>query len=478
MNPHDAVSSIAPEFDDSVVWMNCPPLAMASLRGHPVLLLFWNAGSAHCHNALQSVATLASRFRDSVAVLAVHVPKFDYERDGTVAWEALQAEGALLPLAHDVDWAVWQQYGVTAWPTAVLIDASGSIRERVVGDAAIEAMAPALEALADENFSQVSGQIELPRLENPTARGALSAPGGLVATSSRLYIADTGHHRILECTHDGRILRRIGHGNRDLVDGLADVAGFNSPRGMVILQDRLYVADTGNHSIRRINTRTGEVDTLLGTGRRGESVSGTLKEARDSPLDRPWGLAATQSGLLFTQASGHQLWSLQLGTSVLSRVSGRGTFGHEDGTANDATFAQPTALTLVGEFAYVLDTAASALRQVKLTDGSVRTLFGRGLFEFGAKDGGIRHALMQSPMALAAMSGGAGLWIADTGNGALRKWISRTQALSTVELPNTLRRPTALASWQNHLWIADSGSHLIWRLDVESGAMHRLPVGE
>lgn len=477
MAPSSALG-IAPEFHESLGWLNTTPVTLASLRGHPVLLLFWNAGSTHCLNALQTAAALATRFRGDASVVAVHVPKFDCERDGTVALDAMRGEGASLPLANDAEWVAWQHYGVTAWPTAVLIDADGLLRERFVGDRAIEALLPALEALVDANFLRSPGQTEARRLEPARNGRALNGPAGLVATPTRLYVADTGHHRILECTHDGRVVRRIGNGNRDSVDGLGDVAGFHSPRGMVLLQDRLYVADSGNHAIRRINARTGEVDTLVGSGRCGDPVPGALKLPSDCSLDRPWDLAVAGSSLLVTQASGHQLWSVELGTRVLRHVAGSGAFGMDDGDAASATFAQPTGLAVIGEHAYVLDAASSALRQVKLLDGSVRTVFGRGPLEFGLRDGGQRQALMQYPTALALTSQVPGLWIADTGNGALRRWVARNQALSTFEVPGSLLRPTALASWQNLLWIADAGSHIIWRLDVDSGEMRRLPVGE
>jgi thiol-disulfide isomerase/thioredoxin len=470
--------SIAPEFDPSMGWINTGPMTLSGLRGHPVVLLFWNAGSAHCHNALQTIGALASRFRESARFIAVHVPKFDHERDGTVAWQVLQGEGAALPLLNDGDWAAWQQYDLSAWPTAVLIDAKGFICERFVGDRAIEALMPALEAEIDANFLHSPGHVDSLRLATPDRRGALLAPAGLVANASRLYIADTGNHRILECTHDGRILRRIGTGNRDFVDGLADVAGFNAPRGMALLQDRLYVADTGNHAIRRINTRTGEVDTLVGSGRSGDPVAGVVRLPKDSTLDRPWALAVAENTLLVTLAASHQLWAFELGTLTLRHVSGSGRFGEDEGIATEATFAQPTGLAVLAGRAYVLDAAASALREVRLADGAVRNLFGRGLFEFGLKDGGTRQAQMQYPTALAPLPDGLGLWIADTGNGALRRWLSRNQALTTVPLPSALQRPAALAAWQAQVWIADAGNHLVWRFDSDAGEMHRLPVGE
>jgi thiol-disulfide isomerase/thioredoxin len=476
--PSGLARSIAPEFDASLSWLNTAPITLAGLRGHPVVLLFWNAGSAHCHNALQTIGPLAARFREGATFIAVHVPKFDCERDGAVAWDVLQGEGAALPLVNDGDWAAWQQYALSAWPTAVLVDAQGFVRERFVGDRAIESLLPALEAEVDANFLSSPGHAGAPRLDMPNARGSLVAPGGLVANASRLYIADTGNHRILECTHDGRILRRIGNGTRDFVDGLADVAGFNAPRGMALLQDRLYVADTGNHAIRRINMRTGEVDTLVGTGRSGEPLAGVFRMPKDVALDRPWSLAVVDSTLLVTLAAAHQVWAVELGTGLLRHVSGSGRFGDDEGTSDEASFAQPTGLAVLGDRAYTLDASSSSLREIRLADGSVRNLFGRGLFEFGLKEGGVRQALMQYPTALAALPNGQGLWIADTGNGALRRWVVRNQALTTVTLPTALHRPSALAAWQGQLWIADAGNHVVWRFDSDSGEMHRLPVGE
>ncbi len=469
---------LAPELDPGLSWMNVPPLRLAAMRGHPVVLLFWNSSSAHCHNALQSMAQLASRFRGSVSFIAVHVPKFDFERDGTSALEVMHRKGAAMPLVNDADWVAWQHYEVSAWPTAVLIDPDGRIRQSFVGDREIDGMASTLDALGDEYFGRSGGIAESPRLSAPTEHRALSGPGGLAVSANRLFVADTGHHRILECTHDGRVLRRIGNGTRDFVDGLADTAGFNNPRGLLLSQDRLYVADSGNHALRRIDTRTGEVDTLIGSGRFGDPVPGGLRQASESPLDRPLGLAVLDNAIFISNASGHQVWAFEMGTRQLRRLSGAGTLGTDDGAAEVATFAQPMGLAVVGDQLFVADAASSALRSIRLADGSARTVFGRGLFEFGLKDGGARQAQMQSPTALAPIGGNQGLWIADSGNGALRKFLLRNQALSTVSLPAGLKQPVALASWQNQVWISDAATHLVWRYDADSGELHRLPVGE
>lgn len=464
---------IAPEFDASLDWLTPSPVRLAGLRGHPVVVLFWNAGSATSHNALQAMGVLQQRYRGQVAVLGIHVPKFDAERDSGLVRDVLAAQGVTFPCANDADWVAWQHYEATAWPTAVLVDPDGLVFQRFVGDRALEGLPAAIDPMLDARFGTLGAPLDLPRA-TPAVAGL--QVGGMAASATRLYIADSARHRLLECTHDGRILRRIGSGNRDFVDGLADAAGFSEPRALVLLQDRLYVADAGNHAIRRVDVRTGEVDTLVGHGKGGDPVAGALSLPGDSPLDRPWALAAQDSSLYVGMAAGHQWWVFELGRRVLRHLSGSGVLGAADGPADAAEYAQPAAIALVGGSAYVLDAAASSLRQIHLADGSVRTLVGKGLFEFGRKDGGARQALLQAPTGIAATASGDALWIADTGNGVLRRYSLRQQSLSTPPMPMELRRPGALAVWQQWLWVADAGSRAVWRFDTETAQFQRLSL--
>jgi thiol-disulfide isomerase/thioredoxin len=466
--------SIAPELDATLEWPGAPQ-RLAALRGQPVVLLFWNVGSATCHNALHTLAAVQQRYRGQIRVLGIHVPKFDAERDPAPARDLLAAHGLPLLSAHDRDWVAWQHYELGAWPTALLLDPTGAIHQRFVGDRAIEGLGAAVEALLDAHYGEIGAAAELPRVV-PEPPGL--QVGGLAVGPNRLYVADSGRHRLLECSLDGRVLRRIGSGHRDFVDGVADAAGFNEPRGLVLLQDRLYVADAGNHALRRVDVRTGEVDTLVGHGRPGDPVAGNLALPADSPLDRPWALAAQDSTLYLGNAAGQQCWAFELGRRQLRHLAGSGLAGQADGPAEQAEFAQPAALLVHAGSLWVLDAGSSALRQVALADGSVRSVLGKGLFEFGHKDGGARQALLQNPTGMALAADGQGLWIADTGNGVLRRYAFRQHSLSTPAVAPGLRRPGALAAWQHWLYVADIGSRALWRLDTGSGELQRLPLDD
>src|SRR5204862_2894606 len=96
----------------------------------------------------------------------------------------------------------------------------------------------------------------------------LAFPGKLLADEAdgRLFVADTGHHRIIEVSlPDGRIQRVFGSGARGWTDGDAADARFDSPEGLALADPFLYVADTENHVIRRIDLNENVVTTIAGT---------------------------------------------------------------------------------------------------------------------------------------------------------------------------------------------------------------------
>jgi hypothetical protein len=89
----------------------------------------------------------------------------------------------------------------------------------------------------------------------------------------RWALADSGHHQIVLLDDLGRELARFGSGQADLADGPGEIAGFHSPQGLVASEQAIYVADTGNHAIRRIDLESGAVATLAGRAERGFGLS-------------------------------------------------------------------------------------------------------------------------------------------------------------------------------------------------------------
>ncbi|WP_149194196.1 redoxin domain-containing protein [Luteimonas suaedae] len=472
-------AQIAPEFPSSLDWLNLTePLRMAQLRGKVCALAFVNAGSAWSSQRLNDLAHLHARHGERLNVVAVHVPKFEHERDPRRVAKRLRRQKIDFPIAHDPDWTLWQHYGIEAWPTVVLIDGEGKIRERVVGDGPVRELDARVGELAAGLVPQSRSvrPIELRRSGEPAL--PLRFPVGLALSGNYLYVADSNHHRILECDQSGRVLRQFGSGGPGFIDGPMELAAFNRPQGIAVERDLLYVADGGNHAVRRIQLRTGDIDTVFGAGRRGTAADGTVTDARAVVMDQPRAVALS-GGRLFVASSGdNRIWSYDLGNHELRCLAGSGALEVADGQGAEAAFAEPVALAAVQQVVYVCDAAGSAVRNVNIRTGQVQTLLGQGPWEFGDADGKRVSARLQQPQAIALDPDAPRLWIADSGNDSLRCLRLGGGEVTSFELPRPLHGPSGLAVAGGVVWIADTDAHAVLRLEIATGDLHHVPIGE
>ena len=471
-------AAIAPELPHTLEWLNLAgSLRLAQLRGRVCLLAFVSAGSAWSRQRLQELARLQARHPARLQVLALHAPRFEHERDPRRAARQLGRQALNFPVAHDRDWTAWQHFGIDAWPTVLLLDGDGRIRGRFVGASGMrDVEARTLALLEDVGETGALASPVLRRLNEPAM--PLRHPAGLAVDARYLYIADSGHHRVLECDHPGRVLRQFGSGDPGLIDGAPDVAAFQRPQGLCLQRDALYVADSGNHAVRRIDLRSGGVATVLGNGSPGVPAAGAVADARAAPLDQPRAVALAGEALLVACCGDNRVWRYHLGRHVLSLAAGSGAMAVRDGAGAEAAFAEPVALAVVQQRVYVCDGAGSAIRMLDERTGQVSTLVGVDAWEHGRADG-VRHdARLQDPQAIALDPDAPVLWIADAGNDLLRTLRLGGGELATWSLPQRLHGPGGLAVAAGAVWIADTDAHAILRLDTRSGALQRVPVGE
>lgn len=473
-------TSLAPEFPASLEWLNlAAPLRMAQLRGRIVALVFVNAGSAWCQQRLADLATLRKRHVDQLHVVAIHVPRFDHERDAKRVSRRLQRQPLDFPLAHDADWVAWQHYGIDAWPTVVLIDGQGMIRDRIVGDTPVRDLEAAFAKLrADEAPQSLQVEpYEVRRNRDPDL--PLRYPMGIAVGEQYLYVVDSGHHRVLECTPTGRIHRQFGSGGPGFIDGPMELAAFQNPQGLSLQRDVLYVADTGNHAVRRIKLGTGDVETLVGAGRPGSPNEGTVHDPRAVALDHPRGVAVSPSNIVCISTAGdNRIWAYDLGDRSMRLLAGSGAMTLVDGEGPSAGFVGPGGLALVQQILYVCDEAGSAIRSVHLRSRQVTTLVGQGAWRFGNIEGSRTDALLQQPQAIALDGKAPVLWVADSGNDQLRTLRLGGGELSTISLPQRLHAPAGLAVHNGVVWISDTDAHAVLRFDPGDGSLRQIPIGE
>jgi thiol-disulfide isomerase/thioredoxin len=503
----------APELPTDVPWLNVTrPLTPADLAGRVVILDFWTYCCINCLHTLHVLARLERKLAgEPVVFIGVHSPKFVNERDEVMVREAVRRHGVTHPVLLDSRHSAWRQYGIHSWPTLVLIDPLGRIAGQASGEPDEEPLEGVvvriLEAARGKGVALATERLPL-SLPRP-ARGSLAYPGKVLARFDRLFVADTGHHQIveMELLSEGgaRERRRFGEGMPGLLDGAADVARFCHPNGLALDEQAgiLWVADTGNHAIRRITLETGRVATEAGNGEKGAGIAlGQRVFAADAALRSPWDLAwdAPRATLYAAMAGTHQIYAYEPASRMISVLAGTGAEARADGPFDRCGFAQPSGLALSGDLLYVADSEISCVREANLRTKTVRTVAGGDLFTFGDQDGVGDAVRLQHPIGIAAA--GDRLYLADSfnhkvkqvepGPGRVRTLYGNGQPLNAElavanfwpALPSTAGKqsslffePEGLSVAGHRLFVADTNNHRIVVIEIPTGAANILTGG-
>jgi len=277
--------------------------------------------------------------------------------------------------------------------------------------------------------------------------------GVAVDVSGNVYVADTGNFTVRKVTPAGEVSTLAGSAGRPgSADGTGSAARFVDPVGVAVDDSgSVYVADTQNHTIRKI-TPEGEVSTLAGSAGRPGSADGTGSTAR---FILPEGVAVDVFGNVYVADSGNSTIRKVTPAGEVSTLAGSaGRLGSIDGTGSGARFIFPEGVA-VDEFGnvYVADTGNSTIRKVTPA-GEVSTLAGSAGM-LGSADGTGGAARFDHPGGL-AVDGSGNVYVADTFNSTVRKIgsegvvttiVGSPGALGSVrgELPASLYRPHGIA---------------------------------
>ncbi len=472
-------------------WLNTEePLTWDKLRGKLVLLDFWTYCCINCLHVLEEVRAIEAKYADQpFVVIGVHSAKFTNEQEIAHIRAAVERNAIRHPVVVDAGNRLWDAFSVRGWPTLVLVDPQGYLLATVPGEghgAQLDAaIGQALRVLRERDaLDDAPLPLRLEFAETPTT--ALRYPGKILAdaTGDRLYIADSGNHRIVVTTLAGAHIATIGTGQPGNTDGPADAAMFNSPQGLALdaAQQVLYVADTNNHLIRRIDLVTQVVSTVAGTGAQNR-LRFPAGPARATALNSPWDLALRDGTLWIAMAGQHQIWALDLAGETISAAVGSSGEGRRDGDAREAAFAQPSGLALSddGRHLYVADSEISCIRAVDLTaaEPTVTTLAGGDLFDFGLRDGTGDAARFQHPLGVAWH--GDHLYVADTYNHAIRRLDPPTGRVQTLAGDGTagdangagrdarFYEPGGISAAGDVLYVADTNNHAIRVVTAATG---------
>ena len=479
----------APEIQGGRGWLNTDkPLSLAALKGKIVLLDFWTYGCINCIHIIPDLKKLEAKYANQLVVIGVHSAKFQNEKETENIRRIILRYEIEHPVYNDSEFAVWQSYGVRAWPTQVLIDPAGYVVGAISGEGNYEIIDRSIEKLVEEFRKR--GELNEQPLNLVLERAKvgdlpLAFPGKLLADAAndRLFIADSNHNRIVVTKLDGTLVEVIGTAIAGAADGPFDKATFYRPQGLALAGDSLYVADTENHLIRRVDLKSRVVETIAGTGEQSRQYFKT-GPGRTIALNSPWDLQLAGQTLYIAMAGPHQIWKMDLANNEVSTFAGSGREARLDGPLLESGFAQPSGMAILGQTLYIADSESNIIRAIDLVSGQVTTLAGGDLFEFGDVDGSGDDVRLQHPLGL--LTSGDKLLIADTYNHKIKELDPekrRVTSLFGTGKPGqvdgaspSFYEPGGLTLANNNLYIADTNNHAIRVIDLKTKQTRTLKI--
>jgi thiol-disulfide isomerase/thioredoxin len=483
----------APDFPPGLDWLNVErPLSLTELRGKIVLLDFWTYGCINCIHVIPELKRLEEKFADELVVIGVHSAKFANEGDTDNIRQIIQRYELEHPVINDRNFEVWQTYGANAWPTFVLIDPEGDVLGFHSGEGIYDLFNQVIIGMiaefdARDLIDRTPLELKLER-EN-MANSPLLFPGKVLADpeNNRLFITDSNHNRIVVTDLEGVVQAVIGNGRSGLRDGSYETAQFFRPQGLTLADaNTLYVADTENHAIRKVDLVAETVATVAGNGRHGSyEIFEGLGTA--VALNSPWDVLYVEGTLYIAMAGQHQLWQYNPITQLVTVFAGSGREELVDGPLLSAGLNQPSGLATDGDLLYVADSEASAIRKASLgSEGVLQTIVGTGLFDFGDVDGSGDAVRLQHPLGVVYADGL--LYVADTYNNKIKR-IDPAAQTSTTFLGTgedgwrdgaqpLFDEPGGLSLGNNQLYIADTNNHVIRIANIVDGIVRTLVLAD
>ncbi|MCF8036072.1 MAG: putative Ig domain-containing protein, partial [Desulfobacteraceae bacterium] len=259
--------------------------------------------------------------------------------------------------------------------------------------------------------------------QGPAAEAQLNSPAGIASDAGgSIYIADSSNHRVRKVDSGGIITTVVGSQTAGYGgdDGPAAEAQLRNPSDVAVDDEgNLYIADTGNHCIRKVSSN-GIITTLAGTGEPG--YSGDDDAALEASLDSPAGIDVDQERNIYIADTGNHCIRKISPSGVIATIAGNGTSGSgmDDVPARQSYLYSPRDVAVDGRGEiYIADTGNHSIRRIDIS-GNITTVAGNGISDFSGDGAEATEAGLDTPSSVALDRQG-NIYIADTRNNRIRK---------------------------------------------------------
>ena len=436
--------------------------------------------------------------------LGCHSSKFINEKSKDNILSALKRHLISHPIACDSDLDLWNNLGITCWPTVLVINPDGLIIAEFIGEVNCNYLQQFIEISAKFYEKKLSKRIikfNQKYLLFSKQKKNLFYPTKLTFNQEKnlLFISDSGNNRILGFDVKQNIVKFEISSTKCFESSAFIECSLNWPQGTAYDHDlkALFIADTFNNTIVLANLDKKEAKVLCGVGIKNSIGLYDLKGGKkglEQEISSPWDLKLMKKDnsniLLIACAGTHQIWlysfqnqskdhhlkyliwwkNIKIEWDTLVCVAGNGKERNKNNVYPlQASFAQPSGLCLDDDYkCYIADAESSTIRSINLLDGSVKGFVGGNnldpdnLFAYGDLDGKGYEAKLQHPLDICFIQNH--LIVADSYNNSLKLIEIKSKFCRKICIKDSeLNEPNGICVDENngYLWVADTNNHSI-----------------
>ena len=459
-------------------WFNVvEPLKNSDIKGKIVVMHFWSYSCSSCIESIEKLKELDAKNPDSLVIIGVHNPVFDNEKNYNSVKKAVIRHEIFYPVINDSDLELAKKFNIKNNPSFLIFGLNGKVNKKYVGSDSIDKVTNYAQKLIDKNkFSINHSQLPIVLEKNISIASLLTSPTKIIYAEKFSYkgrefpafiIANSGQNSVLISNMMGEIILKIGSGLRGMVDGDVAEARFSYPQGILYDNKNLYIADTGNNSLRFVDLETQKVKTIIGSGEQGDAVQVKRIDAKNVDLSAPTDLEffPDKSNIAISNSGTNQILVFDIKNKSISILVGNGDRGEDDGIYPENSLAQTADMAVYGGKLYFVDGPTSNLR-VANKDGVLKTLYSNKTSK-----------KLQNPRGLIVDDTGA--YISDSFNHVIRKYDFNSQQLNTlygysrgedVGAKTTFDEPSGLVAIIDKLYVVDTNNNRVLAVNRASGS--------
>lgn len=467
----------------TVDWFNVlEPIKSDKLKHKITLLHFFSYSSSQDLQAIINLKKLQDKYPNLLTIIGVHYPTFENEKNYLSVKKAIIRNEIDYPVINDAGLELSKKFDVKKSSTMLLFGLNGKILYNSNNFEDINEFYEKISKTISKNKLSINRD-ELPIVleKNTSISNILDGPRKMIFVDKFSYkniefpaivIANTGNNSIIISKLSGEIIYKIGSGVSGFENGEFSKAKFYQPQSMLYANNKLYIADMGNNSIRIADFETQKISTLIGNGNQGGQILSKRNNAEDTELNHPNDIEffPSKNSLVINNSGTNQILVYDLDKKDIAVLAGNSQSDDVDGIYPNNSLNNVADMAVHNKKLYLIQSKNGLIKSLNI-DGELVTINANNPVKF------------QNPNAIIVDD--SGIYIADSFNHSIKKYDLTTNQITKIAGNNRgeeigdktqFDEPSGMVAFIDKIYVSDTNNNRILMVNKGNAASSLLDI--